>query len=95
MLLPNLGVDPGTGDFARAAEANGELAEANASKPDRLGGLEGVGDLVDENEDLGVKAGCAVVETSESGVEGVGLAALRDANTFCPLTDANGEDTDA
>jgi hypothetical protein len=60
LALPNLEVDPSTGDFDRATEEKGDEVDAEAPNPDRfVAEVEGVGEALPEGglfrkEDTGV-----------------------------------------
>lgn len=93
LALPSLDVEPNIGDFDRVADENGDVEEANASKPERFRGVK-----VNEEPD----GSFGLIMNGETGVaagfiggRGGGDVALLDENMFCPLTAANGELEDA
>jgi len=88
LALPNLDVDPRTGDFDRAAEEKGDDVDVKASNPERF--------VAEAEEDSPEE------DKSDRGGTGVWLMGkgadgddLLDENIFWPLTAAKGELEDA
>lgn len=88
MALPNLDVDPSTGDFDRAAEEKGDDVDAKASNPDRF-----VAEAEEDSpeEDKSDRGGTGVWFMGKGG----GGDDLLDENIFWPFTAAKGELVDA
>lgn len=88
LALPNLEVDPSTGDFDRAAEEKGDDGDAKASNPERFVAEAEEDPLEEDKSDRG---GTGVWLMGKGG-EGDDLL---DENIFWPLTAAKGELVDA